>query len=133
MRRIVALVVAAGLAGCNAAGEPGGNKRFSDADVPFEFDIPAEFSEASVDALNSRGDVLAGAGITKVDVLAVRRIPGLRETRGPVAHRVLGEKVVSELHHIRGDYYLECQYTPGRADEVRDACKTALDSVSVDG
>jgi hypothetical protein len=126
--RCLAVLLAAGMAGCNATGEPGGNKRFSDEKVPFTFDIPADFTEASVDGQNSRGEVLAGAGLSKVDVLAVRRIPGAQLGR-PVAHTVLGKHVVSELHHVQDDYYLECQYTPDRAEKVRDACRVALASV----
>jgi hypothetical protein len=127
--RCLALLLVAGLAGCSATGEPGGNKRFSDENVPFTFDIPADFTEASVDGMNSRGDVIAGAGLSKVDVLAVRRIASGDADRGPVAHEVLGKQVVSELHPLQGDYYLECQYTPDRAEKVREACRTAVASV----
>src|SRR3954451_11554589 len=102
------------LAGCNAAGEPDGAKRFSDGAVPFTFEIPADFTKASVDDLNSNGDVVAGAGLSKVDVLAVRRIRGRQGTQfaGGERHEVLGRQVTSELHPLYGPWVLECQYTP---------------------
>ena len=122
------------LAGCNAAGEPGGDKTFSDEDVPFTFSIPAEFTKADVDTGNSAGDVIAGAGITKVDVIAVRRLPsgGVAEIgSGGQRHEVLGHEVTSELHPVEqaSGYAIECQYTEEYREDVLDACRTALDSV----
>src|SRR3954453_12476210 len=117
------------LAGCNAAGEPDGAKRFSDGAVPFTFEIPADFTKASVDDLNSKGNVVAGVGLTKVDVIAVRRFSGLIVQLGAVEATVLGHRVLSEIHHVQGDYYLECQYTPEFADKVRDACRKAVATV----
>src|SRR4051812_42894477 len=117
MRRLaLALVAAVGLAGCNAAGDPSGTKRFSDGDVPFTFEIPADFNDASVDAENSRGDVVAGAGLSKVDVIAVRHGKDVA-AGGAQAHEVLGRKVTSELRAVPGfsGWVLECQYTDARA------------------
>ena len=129
MRRLAAALLAvAGLAGCNAAGEPGGNKRFSDDAVPFTFEIPADFTEASVDHGNTRGEVVAGAGLSKVDVIAVRRVS---DVGGGGEHEVLGTKVTSELRPVPGfsGWALECQYTPDHAEKVRDACRAAVGSV----
>jgi hypothetical protein len=116
------------LAGCNAAGEPDGAKRFSDAAVPFTFEIPADFTKASVDDLNSSGDVVAGAGLSKVDVLAVRN---QHASDGRLVHEVLGHRVTSELRPVPGfaNWALECQYTPEFAQKVRDACDRAVATV----
>src|SRR3954465_6886432 len=122
MRRLAAvLLVAAGLTGCNAAGEPDGSKRFSDTDVPFTFVLPADFTKASVDAENSQGDVIAGAGLSKADVIAVRRAAD--SGGGARVHEVLGRRVTSELRAVPGfaGWVIECQYTPGFAKKVRDA------------
>jgi hypothetical protein len=129
MRRLaLALVATVGLTGCSAAGDPEGTKRFSDADVPFTFEIPAEFSEADVDGLNSRGDVVAGAGLSKVDVIAVRHADADAQAS---PHEVMGKRVTSELRAVPGfaGWALECQYTPERAQDVRDACRKAVATV----
>src|SRR3954463_15675236 len=130
MRRLAAaLLLVTAVGGCNAAGEPDGNKRFSDADVPFTFELPADFTKASIDDLNSRGDVIAGAGLSKVDVIAVRRASGTGD--GAQVHEVLGQQVTSELRAVPGfaGWVLECQYTPDFAKKVRDACRKAAASV----
>src|SRR3954451_850601 len=129
MRRLVAaLLLAATAGGCNAAGEPDGSKRFSDSDVPFTFELPADFTKASVDDQNSRGDVIAGAGLSKVDVIAVRRAS---DAGAGGSHEVLGRRVTSELRPVPGfaGWVLECQYTPAFATKVRDACRDAVASV----
>jgi hypothetical protein len=130
MRRLAAtLLLAATTAGCNAAGEPSGARRFSDKHVPFTFRIPANFTKASVDDANSRGAVVAAAGLTKVDVVAVRR--QTPHGSSVVRHEVLGQPVTSELHPIAGQsgWTLECQYTADRAQTIRDACLNALQTV----
>lgn len=116
------------LAGCEATGDAGGTRTFSDEAVPFEFQIPSEFTDESVDQANSRGDVVAAVGVSKVDVIAARRgevVPG------PQRHEVLGHAVTSELHAVEGHpgWVLECQYTSDRAEKVRSACREALESV----
>ena len=129
MRRLAAaLLLAATVGGCNAAGEPDGDKRFSDSDVPFTFSLPADFTKASVDGENSRGDVIAGAGLSKVDVIAVRRAS---DASAGGVHEVLGHRVTSQRHAVPGfsGWVLECQYTPGNASKVRDACRKAVASV----
>jgi hypothetical protein len=120
------------LAGCEATGDVGGTRTFSDAKVPFTFELPTDFTKVAVDRANSRGDVLAGAGITKVDVIAVRRIPpSVTPAGGPQRHEVLGKEVTSEVFAVEGmgDYALECQYTAAHADDVLSACRAALRSV----
>lgn len=131
MRRLaLALVLAAPLAGCNAAGDPTGATRYSNPQVPFTFEVPADFTKASIDEANSRGAVIAAVGLTKVDVIAVRRTLAGAPT-GPVAHRVLGQSVTSELHPVPGvpGWTIECQYTAGRATKIRNACADALRTV----
>jgi hypothetical protein len=125
-----AALLAAALGGCNAAGEPGGDKTFSDKRVPFTFDIPAEFTKAPIDNGDSRGDVVAGAGISKLDVIAVRRTGKRPLPSGAVTHEVQGRTVISELHPVAGTgYAIECQYQPAEATKVRDACRTALATI----
>ena len=118
------------LAGCEATGDSGGSRTVSAAEVPFSFRLPSEFTEETVDDANSRGDVLVAAGVTKVDVVAVRRVSGPLPA-GEQRHRVLGQDVVSELHAVEGHpgFALECQYTGDRADKVRAACRDALRTV----
>jgi hypothetical protein len=118
------------LGGCNAAGEPGGTRTYSNAQVPFTFLVPIDFTNASIDQGDTRGDVVAGAGLTKVDVIAVRRLGGAAPPAGPVAHSVEGHAVTSEVHRVYGGgWALECQYTSDRAKTVRDACRQAIASV----
>ena len=128
-RAVLAVALCAGLAGCNAAGDPSGESRWSHAGVPFSFAYPADFSKASVDQGNTRGNVVGAVGITKVDVIAVRRQSG-----GPGAatsHRVLGHAVTSELHPVPGyrGWTLECQYTSDRASKLKAACSRALATI----
>lgn len=121
------------LGGCEATGDAGGTRTFSDGAVPFEFEVPSEFTDETVDDANSRGEVLAAVGLSKVDVIAVRRIPRTTAVRsGPQPHEVLGKQVSSELRAVDGfaEYWIECQYTDERADKVLSACDDALDSVA---
>lgn len=116
------------LSACGAPGDAGDTRTFADENVPFTFEVPSEFTDETVDNANSRGDVLAAVGLSKVDVIAVRRGQPLP---GPQRHEVLGQDVTSELRAIPGydGYVLECQYTSERADEVRSACRDALESL----
>jgi len=137
MRRVMAallLAAALGAAGCNASGETATTRTFSDRAVPFTFTVPADFTDESIDEGNSRGDVVAAAGLTKVDVIAVRRIDDHLLPIGgtvPVAHEVLGHAVKSQLRPVPGfrGWFLECQYTAERTAKVRDACARAISSV----
>jgi hypothetical protein len=138
MRRLVAAVMLAAAlaaAGCNASGETASTRTFSDKAVPFTFTVPADFTDESIDQGNSRGDVIAAAGLTKVDVIAVRRIDDHLLPIGgpgrPVAHEVLGHAVKSDLRPVPGfpGWFLECQYTAERASKVVDACGRAVGSV----
>lgn len=125
-------LAAAAISGCEATGDTGGTRTFSDEAVPFEFDIPSEFTDETVDDANSRGEVLAAVGLSKVDVIAVRRIPRTTAVQsGPQPNEVLGKDVSSELRAVDGfaEYWIECQYTDERADEVRSACDDALKTI----
>ncbi|MFL5847291.1 MAG: hypothetical protein ACJ762_21655 [Solirubrobacteraceae bacterium] len=115
------------LSGCEATGDAGGTKTFRDDAIPFTFELPTEFAKEDVDNGNSRGDVVAAAGVTKVDVVAVRRGTAL----GARESTILGKRVTSELRAVEGHdgWVLECQYTPDFADKVRSACAAALESV----
>jgi hypothetical protein len=127
MRRFVPLLACAmALGGCEAAGEPGGSKTFSAPDVPFTFQVPADFAEAEVDQGATRGDVVAAAGLTKVDVIAARRVSGLVVRSGPLKHTVAGHRVTSELHEVGDGWLLECQYSDEYRERILDACRTAL-------
>lgn len=119
---------AGALAGCSADGTANGDVTFSDSAVPFTFEHPADFTDEDVDAGNSRGEVVAVRALDKVDVLAVRRMPA--GTKREVRQRVLGKDVTSELHSVGGGWGLECQYTAARRDEVLDACRDALRTVT---
>jgi hypothetical protein len=119
-------------AGCEATGDAGGTKTFSADGVPFRFELPSDFTPETVDDANSRGTVLAAAGLTKVDVVAVRRAGDVVQTgEGGQEHEVLGHAVTSELHAVPGHdgYLIECQYTDEYADKVRSACAGALESI----
>jgi hypothetical protein len=129
-RGLLAIALCVGVAGCSAAGDPAGATRYSNPDVPFTFEIPADFTKASIDEGNTRGTVIAAVGLSKVDVIAVRRtLAGA--PAGPVRHEVLGQAVTSELHDVPGvsGWTLECQYTSGHATKVRNACADALRTV----
>jgi hypothetical protein len=112
-----------------ATGAAGGTKTFRDAAVPFTFELPSDWTKEAIDDANSRGNVLAAAGLSKVDVIAVRRIAKFPSAAQP--HEVLGKDVVSELHPVEGftGYALECQFSDEYADDVKSACRGALDSV----
>ena len=129
---VVALASVA-LAGCSASGEPSGDRTFSDSDVPFTFRIPVDFTTESVDQFDSRGDVVAAAGIDKVDVVAVRRVAaGVTLPRGDVAHVVQGKAVTSRLHEVSaggGRWAIECQWTADRRKKVLHACDEAFATV----
>jgi hypothetical protein len=132
--RTILLIAGAALAvaGCEATGDVGGTRTFSNDAVPFVFEVPSEFTDETVDRANSRGDVVAAAGLSKVDVIAVRKAPGAAQLpTGPQRHEVLGKQVTSELHPVEGQpgWVVECQYTDDRQDKVRSACRAALESV----
>lgn len=131
-RVTAALVLAAAAAGCDAAGQPGGNKAFTAQDVPFRFELPAEFTEAEADPEDTRGDVVAAAGITKLDAVAVRRVAGRELPREPVRHEVRGEPVTSLLYRVpeHPGFAFECQFTEDYAERVREACRIALRTVA---
>ena len=125
-------LLAAVLGGCEATGDAGGTRTFSDDAVPFEFEVPSDFTDETIDDANSRGEVLAAVGLSKVDLIAVRRVsPGAKPPTGPQRHEVLGHEVTSELHAVEGadEYRIECQYTEESAEKVRSACADALDSI----
>jgi hypothetical protein len=128
------LLVCAAIAvgGCEATGDAGGTRTVSDPKVPFVFEVPSEFTDETVDRANSRGDVVAAVGLSKVDVIAVRKAPRAAQLpAGPQRHEVLGKPVTSELHPVEGQpgWLIECQYTDDRQDKVRSACRAALESV----
>lgn len=117
------------LAGCEGVDAgAGGTRTFEQAGVPLTFEVDATFTEESVDELNSRGNVIAGYGLSKVDVIALRRVDG-ELPAGPQRHVVLGKRVTSELHRVADGYAIECQYTDERAADVRKACADAVRSV----
>lgn len=126
------MLLAAAAGGCNAAGDPTGTKVFSATDGPvrFTFRIPADFTKAPIDQGDSRGDVIAAVGLTKLDVIAIRQLGGRPAPSKSVPHEVQGHAVVSELHPIGADYVLECQYTPEHAKKVQAACRDAVTSVT---
>jgi hypothetical protein len=117
------------LTGCEATGDAGGSRTVSAAGVPFTFEVPSEFTKASVDEANSRGDVLVAAGVSKVDVITLRRVSAdAPEGRQP-PHEILGHTVTSELHSVAPGYAIECQYTTERRDKVLAACRDAVRTV----
>jgi hypothetical protein len=126
------LASAVAVGGCEATGDVGGTRTFSDDAVPFVFEVPSEFTDEPVDRANSRGNVVAAVGLSKVDVIAARRAPDAGQLPdGPQRHEVLGKQVTSELHPVEGQpgWLIECQYTDDRQDKVRSACRAALESV----
>jgi len=109
----------------------GGTRTFSDHDVPFRFLVPADFTDAPIDQGDSRGDVVAGAGIDKLNLIAARRVGREKLPAGPVTHVVQGSTVISVLRRVRVDgWALECQYRPERARSILAACRRAVDSVT---
>jgi hypothetical protein len=134
MRRAVPILLvlcAMVAAGCDASGETAATRTFTDAAVPFTFEVPSDFTTEPVDEGDTRGDVVAAAGVTKVDVIAVRRLGAGAAPSGAVRHGVQGHAVTSELRPVPGvaGWYLECQYTSERAHKVRDACDRAVATV----
>jgi hypothetical protein len=130
-RQLLTIGLLAGLlGGCDATGDIGGSRTISDAALPFTFALPSDFTKQPVDEANSRGDVVVAAGVSKVDVVAVRRVGGAVPTV-PQRNRILGHAVTSELHAVEGapGYAIECQYTSARADKVLAACRNAVRSV----
>lgn len=117
------------LGGCEVAGEAGGNRTFSSRGVPFEFQVPSDFTDAPIDQGDSRGDVVAGTGTDKLDVIAVRRVGRAKLPAGPVAHVVQGSTVISVLHPVADGWAIECQYRPERASSILSACRGAVESV----
>jgi hypothetical protein len=128
------VLAALALGGCSAAGETSGSRTFSDGEVPFTFDVPADFTKQPVDQFDSRGDVVAAAGVDKLDLIAVRRIPeGVSVPSGDVAHDVQGHAVASRLHDFTVGgrrWAIECQWTPDRRKKVLDACREAVGSIT---
>ncbi len=132
MRRLLvpalAAALVAGLAGCSADGTSNADATVKPEGLPFTFKVPAEFTDATVDELNSRGDVVAVRALDKVDVIAVRRLPaGAR--RAETKLRVLGKDVTSRVTPLGHGFGIECQYTAARRDQVLKACTKALASV----
>jgi hypothetical protein len=131
---VCALVLAAVvLGGCSAAGETSGSRTIDVSEVPFTFNVPADFTKEPVDQFDSRGDVVAAAGIDKLDLIAVRRIaPGVRVPQGDVAHVVQGHRVSSRLHAFKVGkqrWAIECQWASDRRTKVLDACREAVGSI----
>ena len=119
------------LAGCGATPEVTENRRVSPESLPFTLEVRADFTEESVDQADSRGDVVVAFGISKLDVIAVRRVGGQELPEGPVEHEVQGDTVTSELFPIADGYAIECQYREDRADTVRSACRDTVESVKM--
>ena len=125
-----AALVAVAVGGCSAAGEASGERTIDESGVPFTFRVPADFTVESVDQFDSRGDVVAAAGIDKLDVIALRRlIPGEVLPKGDIPHRVQGHSVTSRLHVVDPGWAIECQWLAERRQRVLDACATAVGSV----
>ena len=132
LRQIPALaLVATAIGGCSAAGEASGERTIDDSAAPFTFRVPADFTEEPVDEFDTHGDVVAAAGIDKLDVIALRRVvAGQPVPRADMPHRVQGEAVTSRLHEVPGSgFAIECQWRPKKRDKVLDACRTAVGSV----
>lgn len=127
-------LAALAVGGCSLAGEPSKDDTvtWSKPGVPFTFEYPATFTKAPIDRGDTRGDVVGAVGLTKVDVVAVRRVRDLVVvSRGGVRQTVLGQAVTSELHPVPGQagWALECQYTSEYRGDIRDACRRALRSI----
>jgi hypothetical protein len=121
---LAAFALGGAVSGCAADGTSNGDVTFKDQQVPFTFRHPADFTSEKVDAVNSRGEVVALRALDKVDVLAVRRVDaaGRVETR----LRVLGKDVTSRVTPVGRGWGLECQYTDARRTTVLRACGRAL-------
>ena len=119
------------LAGCEADPELTETRRVSHDDLPFTLEVRTDFTEESVNQGDTRGDVVLALGISKLDVIAVRRVGGQELPKGPVEHEVQGETVTSELFAVADGYAIECQYRDDRAETVRSACREAVESVKM--
>lgn len=103
----------------------------SNEDLPFTLEVRTDFTEESVDQGDTRGDVILALGISKLDVIAVRRVGSRELPTGPIEHEVQGETVTSELFEVADGYAIECQYRDDRADTVRSACRETVASVTM--
>jgi hypothetical protein len=122
---VLAAALLAGLSGCAADGTSNGNVAVRPEGLPFSFEVPADFTHATVDEANTRGSVVALRALDKVDVVAVRRLaPGARRTETRLT--VLGKDVVSRVTPVGHGFGIECQFTPRRRAAVLKACATAL-------
>lgn len=119
------------LAGCAAEPEVTESRRVSLEELPFTLEVRTDFTEEAIDRADSRGDVIVGYGLSKLDVIAVRRVGGQKLPEGPVEHEVQGETVTSELFPVADGYAIECQYRADRAETVRSACRAAVESVKM--
>ena len=119
------------LAGCEADVEQTETRRVSHEDLPFTLEVRTDFTRETVDQADTRGDVVVGFGISKLDVIAVRRVGTQDLPTGPVEHEVQGETVTSELFPVGDGFAIECQYRADRADTVRSACRETVDSVKM--
>lgn len=121
-----AVLAAAALGGCSASEGAGTSElTFSEPGVPFSFRVPAEFTAAPVDELNSRGDVVALRALDKTSVIAVRRVGGRLTVRRDTRLRVLGREVTSRVIPVGRGWALECQWTADRRSRVLAACRRA--------
>ena len=120
------------LAGCEAEVEQTETRRVSHEDLPFTLEMRTDFTEESINRGDTRGDVIVGYGISKLDVIAVRRVGGQDLPEGPVEHEVQGQTVTSELFPVADGYAIECQYREDREETVRSACRDVVDSVRMD-
>jgi hypothetical protein len=126
-----AALAALALGGCSAAGEAGGERTLAHPGVPFTVQVPADFTPAGVDEENSRGDVVAGVGLDKLDVVAIRRLaPDARLPSTDVTHRVEGATVTSRVRRVAPGWAIECQWRAERRRRVLDACRHALATVA---
>lgn len=124
------LALTAAVAGCDASGETVSARTFGHARVPFTFTVPTDFTTEPIDQGDTRGNVVAAAGLTKVDLIAVRRLGSVPVPSAPVRHDVQGHAVTSVVRRVYGgDWALECQYTAEREHTVRDACDRAVATV----
>jgi len=118
------------LAGCEATGDAGGDRTVDDASLPFTFEVSSEFTKAPIDQGDTRGDVVIGYGLSKLDVIAVRRVGQRALPGGLIRHVVQGTPVTSELRPALDGYAFECQYTAARAAKVQKACREAQRSLT---
>jgi hypothetical protein len=130
LRQLTASVLAAvALAGCSAEGTSTADVTFSDPGVPFSFRLPPAFTDEKVDAINSRGDVVAVRALDKVNVIAVRRVGGRLTAPRETRLRILGKDVTSRVEPVGRGWALECQWTGERRAKVLEACREARRTV----